>query len=264
MEQVKKLCKRCDQEKLIQDFYDDKTKVSGKAIYCKQCSLKIEKDRRDKIREQKVKKPIAQTGYKICNDCKEEKPLSFFYKDKRTEDGKQYKCIDCHKRRIKDWQKSDEGKKKLSKTNKKYRATLNPEQLSQYGKNYGESGKRSIACKKRYSENINWRLSCLLRSRILDVLKGKYKSAPSLKLLGCSVEFFKQHLESQFIEGMNWDNFGKIKAKENNFPDWWDIDHKTPCSKFNLADPEEQRACFNWSNCQPLWHKDNIKKSNKI
>jgi len=36
-----------------------------------------------------------------------------------------------------------------------------------------------------------------------------------------------------------------------------------PCASFDLADPEEQKKCFHWTNLQPLWALDNIRKGAK-
>ena len=70
-----------------------------------------------------------------------------------------------------------------------------------------------------------------------------------MKLLGCTIEELWQHLEKQFQLGMTKENYGK-----------WHVDHRKACAKFDLTDPEQQRECFHWSNLQPLWAIDNIKK----
>jgi hypothetical protein len=73
-------------------------------------------------------------------------------------------------------------------------------------------------------------------------------------LLGCSIEFLKKHLETQFTEGMSWDNYTYYG---------WHIDHIKPCKLFDLSKPEEQQKCFHYSNLQPMWWHDNlIKKAN--
>jgi hypothetical protein len=91
-----------------------------------------------------------------------------------------------------------------------------------------------------------------LRGRVRKVLFGNKKSAPTLKLLGCSLDHLKAHLESQFRHGMSWANYGK-----------WHIDHIIPCSAFDLSNPKQQQICFHWSNLQPLWAKENRKKRTK-
>ena len=77
----------------------------------------------------------------------------------------------------------------------------------------------------------------------------------TIDLLGCSVEELRIHLEAQFVEGMNWENYGLYG---------WHIDHIRPCSSFDLTDAEQQRICFHYTNMQPLWAKDNLKKSDKF
>ena len=52
---------------------------------------------------------------------------------------------------------------------------------------------------------------------------------------------------------MTWQNHGKFG---------WHIDHINPCSRFNLSDIEQQKQCFHYSNLQPLWWWENLKKSN--
>ena len=69
------------------------------------------------------------------------------------------------------------------------------------------------------------------------------------------MQTLKQHLESQFKDGMSWNNHG-VKG--------WHIDHIKPCASFDLTDPEEQKKCFHFSNLQPLWWIDNLKKKDKI
>jgi len=74
-------------------------------------------------------------------------------------------------------------------------------------------------------------------------------------LIGCTVQELRDHLEFQFRESMSWDNCGR---------NGWEIDHIIPCSSFDLTDPEQQKRCFHFSNLQPLWSEENLRKGNKI
>ena len=106
--------------------------------------------------------------------------------------------------------------------------------------------------KERFKIDPNYKLVKLIRNRINSVLKGKYKSKSTIKLLGCSIEECWQHLESKFQPGMTRDNYGK-----------WHVDHIKPCAAFDLTDPEQQKICFHYTNLQPLWAEDNLKKGAK-
>ena len=79
------------------------------------------------------------------------------------------------------------------------------------------------------------------------------KDKPTKEFLGCSMEALKIYLENQFSTGMSWDNYGK-----------WHLDHIKPCCIFDLTDIEQQKICFHYTNLQPLWAIDNIKKGRKI
>ena len=93
-----------------------------------------------------------------------------------------------------------------------------------------------------------------LRSRVDQALRwsGTKKSAKTMDLIGCSIPELRAYLEAQWLPGMSWDNWAR---------DGWHIDHIRPCSSFDLTDPEQQRQCFHFTNLQPLWWQDNLKKS---
>ena len=81
------------------------------------------------------------------------------------------------------------------------------------------------------------------------VKRGAYKIAKTETLLGCTVAEARAHLESQFLLGMSWDNHGE-----------WHIDHIKPCASFDLTDFEQQKRCMHYTNLQPLWAEDNLRK----
>tara|TARA_B100000686_G_C16444298_1_gene788606 strand:+ start:141 stop:449 length:309 start_codon:yes stop_codon:yes gene_type:complete len=78
------------------------------------------------------------------------------------------------------------------------------------------------------------------------------KKDKTCNLIGCSIYQLECHIEKKFEEYMNWSNYGN-----------WHIDHIIPCNAFDLNNEFEKRACFHYTNLQPLWASDNIKKGDK-
>lgn len=113
--------------------------------------------------------------------------------------------------------------------------------------------RKRLYMRKRLKTDRNFSILQNLRGRIRKAIKGSCKSGTTEDLLGCSIEQARAHLESQFTEGMTWENYGLHG---------WHIDHIRPCSSYDLTSPEQQRECFHYTNMQPLWAVDNIKKSN--
>lgn len=100
---------------------------------------------------------------------------------------------------------------------------------------------------------IAFRLRKRLQGRLSKALSGHTKIGSTMELVGCSVQELREYLESQFLPGMSWENHGE-----------WHVDHKRPCASFDdLSDPEQQRECFHFSNLQPLWALDNLRKGKK-
>ena len=106
---------------------------------------------------------------------------------------------------------------------------------------------------KRRRENVEFRVLDACRKRLYKAIANNRKSASTIELIGCTPAELKKHLEKQFRDGMSWDNYGE-----------WHIDHIIPCASFDFTKPEEQRACFHYSNLQPLWAEENLLKSDKI
>lgn len=116
------------------------------------------------------------------------------------------------------------------------------------------SEKVNASRRKWFANNPSQRLANNLRNRVRGVLQGKYKSAKTVELLGCSIESFSIYLESKFESGMTWENYGTK----------WEIDHIMPCAIFDLTKPEHQRRCFHFSNYQPLPISENRSKGAKV
>ena len=107
--------------------------------------------------------------------------------------------------------------------------------------------------KRKYKTDVQYKLSELLRNRIRKSLKGNHKPGSAVKDMGCTVYELQLHLESQFTNGMSWDNHGQ-----------WHIDHIKPLASFDLTDPEKFMEACHYTNLQPLWAKDNLSKGKKL
>lgn len=203
---------------------------------------------------------------KICNKCNKKKELSNFYFRK---DNNEYRkeCKECFLKICKKYRYGKNREKILK--NKLIWQRKNPEKKREAGKRYFIKNREKINKYNRYykreKQSMNARIIMNYRGRIYKALKKnigkqnktlkKYggKQNKTLSLLGCSIEFLKKHLEKQFKEGMNWNNYGK-----------WHLDHIIPCASFDFNDEEQQKKCFNFINLQPLWARENRLKSNKL
>ncbi len=189
---------------------------------------------------------------KKCSKCRIFKGLSCFNKNKARYDGHANYCKKCesvsrkqHYEKYKDryrekhrkYQQDENNKHVFRKANRKF-ARNNRGKINDY-KN------------KRYHNDNEYRILAILRSRLVKSLNGKSKDSSAKELLGCDIKDFISHIESQFTENMNWENYGT----------YWHIDHIIPCAKFDLSNLEEQKVCFHHTNMQPLEAKKNIAKS---
>lgn len=198
---------------------------------------------------------------KICSRCKEPKSLfGGFFRAKKEPCGFQSACKGCHREENDRYKENSGGRERIN-LNQKRRRLENPAQARGYTQKYKQwlTPKRKAAQNKYQSArrllDPDFKLRGNLRNRIVKALQGKAKSKTTESLLGCSFDFLKQWLEGQFENGMNWTNYS-LRG--------WHVDHKIPCAKFDLVDPEQQAACFHFTNLQPLWAKDNLVKNYKF
>lgn len=194
---------------------------------------------------------------KICSKCKEEKSLSNFSKDSHKKSGIRTSCKSCNRNFSKQYYENNTEKEILrALTYNK----LNPDKHALHSRTYYKNNTDSCRIRNReYSRkkmcsDTNYRLKKLLRDRFRKALKNNYKNGSAIENLGCSIQEFKKHLETKFQPGMSWDNFfiGKIH-----------IDHIKPLCSFDLQNIEELKVALHYTNLQPLWAEDNLKKGSK-
>jgi hypothetical protein len=107
--------------------------------------------------------------------------------------------------------------------------------------------------KEKYQKDIIFRLSTNLRNRLNNFLKtkGYNKNSKTFEIIGCSPQQLLEHLENQFVPGMSWSNRNE-----------WHIDHIIPLS--SAKDESEIYKLSHYTNLQPLWKVDNLKKGCKL
>jgi len=176
----------------------------------------------------------------ISREEAKKKGLNFFFTGnycKRNHRSKRYTstgtCVDCRTIQAKNYRNTPKGRESRRSQLKKWRNS--------------EKG-------KKFQTLPYQKLRRNLSNRIYISLKRQsgIKSKKTMELIGCKIDFLRNHLEKKFSATMNWKNYGK-----------WHVDHIIPISKFNLNDPVEQKICFNYKNLQPMWGLENIIKSNK-
>lgn len=196
---------------------------------------------------------MEQIQTKFCRICKQYIQLVLFGKralGRNSKDGYSTECLPC----IRIYEKNRKSNKKIS--DKKY-YLKNKEKILAYTKKYLSNHEYKLKRNKNRSarriSDVGYRIENRLRVRLHSALKGKLKLLKTKELVGCSTKFLKEHLESQFKDGIAWDNFGD-----------WHIDHVRPCASFDLSDLEQQKECFHFSNLQPLWAIENLRKSDRL
>jgi hypothetical protein len=102
-------------------------------------------------------------------------------------------------------------------------------------------------CKNEHNTNMNYRIKKSLAARLRNVLN---KTDTTMNYIGCNIQYFREWIEYNFTEEMNWDNYASL----------WSIDHIIPVCKFDLTIENEKLNCWNWSNMMPVTIKYNSSK----
>lgn len=109
---------------------------------------------------------------------------------------------------------------------------------------------------KRKTDPV-YRMEHGFSSQIRNALVGNKAGHSWERIVGYTLNQLKEHLEKQFKDGMNWNNYGRHG---------WHIDHIRPKSSFDYTSFEDEnfKQCWSLDNLQPLWEEDNLRKGSKI
>jgi hypothetical protein len=193
---------------------------------------------------------------KVCNECGLEKNLSEFYKRTDTPSGYRNNCKKCKLQNNHKWRK--ENKEKISNIGKIWREK-NKENIRERIKNWGiknyqrvrdvKNKRRRMRIKEDHVFHLINKIRCRLRKYLIT--RNITKRNRTFDIVGCTPDFLKEYLEKQFKDGMSWENKNE-----------WHIDHVIPLS--SATSEEELYKLCHYTNLQPLWAEENIKKGNKI
>lgn len=206
---------------------------------------------------------------KKCSKCGIEKSFELFNKHSGKKDGYSSNCKECDKQsrieraeKIREYNKSESGKKRFKKYKennkeksceyqKKYNSNLDPEVKRKRNREY---------MRKRMDRDFIFKMCHRLSSQLQQALKrGGFKDSKKKKvwedILGCSWEYFVEHMRGMYEEGM---------TDKNNTVDGWHIDHILPKSLAYGHSVEKLYELFHYTNLRPLWGDENLSKSNRI
>ena len=229
---------------------------------------------------------------KTCTGCGETKPLEEYHKKKSGKYGRDARCKECRNAYHKAYRESEAGKEKRkaynqSEAGKAKKKAYNQSEAgkakkkaydqSEKGKVYKKARQKAYsqsekgkAANKRYNQSEKWKawrkaymknryhndpifkLHNVLRSGFGIWIKGNTKTCRTEQYVGCTYQELLDHLESQFEEGMTWENQGE-----------WHIDHIKAQSRFDPTIEEEAYMCWHYTNLQPMWSSENISWGNK-
>jgi hypothetical protein len=148
--------------------------------------------------------------------------------------------------------RNQKNKEKINERLKELRVK-NRDKINKHHREWRKKNRDKINKKVREHNKTNnlFRLSNNLRASLYSSLKAQNasKNARTLEYSCCSVAFLYTHLKKQFTNGMTWENYGE-----------WHIDHRRPRASFNLNNEGEIYMCQHYTNLQPMWKIENLKK----
>jgi len=213
---------------------------------------------------------------KYCPKCDTVKPrgLEHFHKHKSRKDGLNAWCKECvrakfkskeHREYLKEWRDKNPDKVKAHQGKyKEYHVQYRLDNADRRKQYYQDNKERINARNAEYrrarrQRDPVYRLRLNIGSSVCKALKrydGTKGNTSVMDYLPYTIHELVEHLENQWDDKMNWDNYGS----------YWDIDHIYPQSLLPYETMEDENFLKSWSldNLQPLEKIANIKKSNKI
>ena len=237
-------CSKCGEDLPWSSFYrktNNVSKTSSLRSACKQCTnaqnskwVASNKEKHIKMQADWYLKNVdkVKTDSRKWREANREK-----YNERASAYKKKY------------WANSEDYRAKCAEQNKAWRES-NRKKIRLYKKGYARA-LRASSPHYRLNQNMG---------RVINLaLNGQKAGKKWEDITGYSVDELILHLESLFTEGMSWDNYGE-----------WHVDHIAPRKIFVVEDIdgnidwETVGCCWDLSNLQPLWAKDNFAKGGEF
>lgn len=189
--------------------------------------------------------------------CGIEKPeTSEFYQFRNERGYFMRHCLECKRGKSREYIARYDIKKRRVKYANDNKGKIKKYQRKYYLENIDLIKKRATESRrKRVAEDPALRLNLSMGANIRHSLKSNKNGRHWETFVDYTQKKLRDHLKSQFKDGMTWENYGK-----------WNIDHKIPISIFNINGVKSKgfKKCWALGNLQPLWANDNFVKGNKL
>jgi len=241
-----KICKKCLSELPATNEY-----FHSDGKYLHSCCITCRNSERPVV--------VDNGSEKVCTVCKKLLPanLNNFHYTKRSKDGLRSQCKLC--RSIDKKKYRDANKEKITNQSAEYRSR--PDYKEKREKYHAqEHVKQNLKkySKERYHKNPKHKIIHNMRTSFNSYIK---KNTGTFDYLGIDRDGFLKHIESQFLEGMTWENYGFVDGDRMA---GWHVDHIIPLASFDFSEPETAYKAWHYTNLRPLWARDNISKGCKI
>ena len=226
-----KVCSDCKIDKPKTDYYIKNRKTGQVQSFCKECSniRRVKRDQRFREKGLHNRPPKVIHVLTTCNCCGVRKRTLENFRRQTNGINFEKVCNSCKNIKMKERMENDPIYKSKIRLRHRNRD------------------------KERMENDPIYNFKVRLRKRIRESIKrrGYTKKSKTYDILGIDFMGFRSHIENLFLEGMTWDNHGE-----------WHYDHIIPlCSATTY---EEVIKLNHYTNFQPLWAEDNLKKGSKI
>jgi hypothetical protein len=247
-----KKCVKCNIEKELNQFNKNKRAKDNYSYSCKDCK-KLYYEKNKEIISENYKKYYEENKEILIERAKKynkENKLKVTERKKTYYQDNKENVIKINKQYYQDNKEKLKKLKKIysenNKENIKQYRIINKEKLKNYNKEY---------YLKRTNTDLFFKFKCNVRSLIRNSFKrgiNKYnKTTKTENILGCTIDEFRNYIYLQFKTGMSFENHGE-----------WHLDHKVPIASAKTQ--EEVIKLNHYTNFQPLWAEDNLRKGSKV